>query len=153
MSRGVYAGVVVGGEKVEKQTTHDCQAKASSRGVSRSRLSEPCLYGSWQHPRERLLALETAGIALEEQALERAQFGTAEISPHGSDRRGGLGWKFAKQGLLPTLDLIDDRQQKLVPGPEVMQEHAVADAHRGRHVTQGPVADAAFGVFLDHRVE
>ena len=43
---------------------------------------------------------------------------------------GRLGWQLAQQGSLPALDLLDNRQQKFVPGAEVVKEHAVTGADR-----------------------
>ena len=71
-------------------------------------------------PGERLLALRAAGVALEEQALERAQLGPAQVGPHGGDPLDRVGGQVAEDAPLAPLYLLHDRQQQLVPRPEVV---------------------------------
>jgi hypothetical protein len=52
-----------------------------------------------------------------------------------------------------VLNLFDDSQQEVFSRPEVVQQHSVAGAHRGRDVTKGAVADAARRELLDERIE
>jgi hypothetical protein len=54
---------------------------------------------------------------------------------------------------LAALDLLDDSQQEILSRPEVVQQHSVAGADRGRDVTKGAVADAAGRELLDERIE
>src|SRR6185312_17191797 len=111
------------------------------------------LDGARQHARERLLALDAAGVALEEQPLERPQFRLAKVGPRSRNCRGWLGRQLGQQGSLTTLDLVDYRQQKLVPRAEVVKEHSVARADRRGDVAQRPVTDATRRDFFHHRVE
>ncbi len=145
--------MIIGGDQVKEQATHDGQSKAHQCRIGRPVVSEPSLDSPWQHPGERLLTLDAAGVALEEEALERAQLRPAKVGPHGCDRRGRLGRQLGQQGSLAALDLLDDRQQKLVSRAEVVQEHAVAGADRRGDVAKRSVTDATRRALRHHRVE
>ena len=51
-------------------------------------------------------------------------------------RVGRLGGGVGQHGHLPALDLIDDRQQQLVSGSEVVQQHSMAGADRLRDLAK-----------------
>ena len=119
--------------------------------VSTSR--QPGVDGAGQHARERLLALRAAGVALEEEPLERTQLRPADIGPHRGHRVGRLGGGVRKDRHLATLDLVDDGEQQLVTGPEVVQQHSVTGADGFGDLAKRPIADAAVGEGLDEGVE
>ena len=83
----------------------------TSDGSVVRRVGEPCLYGARQHACERLLPLDAAGVALEEQPLERPQFRLAKVGPHRCDCGGRLVGSSGSRAHLTALDLVDDRQQ------------------------------------------
>ena len=95
-------------------------------------LGEPAVDGRREQPRERRLALRRPGVALEEQPLERPQLGPAQVGPHGREGVGRVVGQLGERRRLAPLDLLDDREQQLVPRPEVVEEHAVARADRRR---------------------
>src|SRR5258708_7228916 len=130
LGRRVDSAAVVGGYQVEEQATHDRQPEAHQRWVVSPVIGKPRVHGPRQHPGERLLTLDAARVALEEEALEWAQVRPAKVGPHGGDRRGRFGWQLAQQSSLAALDLLDNRQQEFVPRAEVVMEHAVAGADR-----------------------
>ena len=54
---------------------------------------------------------------------------------------------------LAALDLLDDGEQQLVAGPEVVDEHPVAGADGVGDLAQRPAADPVAGEGLDEAVE
>jgi hypothetical protein len=115
--------------------------------------AEPPIDGLGVQPVERLLAVRPAGVALEEQPLERPDLGPAQVGPHRRHRLGRVVGKRGEHQLLATLDLRHDRHHQFVARTEVMDQHPVARAHRCGQITQRASADPTGGTGNDHRIE
>ncbi|GAB4964528.1 hypothetical protein JHV675_43700 [Mycobacterium avium subsp. hominissuis] len=116
-------------------------------------LAQPVVDGVGKHSGERLFALGGARVALEEEALEFAQLGSAQIGPHRGEALGRLAGQFGQHPHLPALHLLDDRQQQAFPGSEVVQQHSMTGADGLGHPAQRSVADAAGGELGDQAIE
>ena len=116
-------------------------------------LGEPAVDGTGNDTRERLFALGRAGVALEEEAFQLAQFGATKVGPHGGKAFGRIRRQIGTKRHLAALDLLDDRNQQIFSRSEVVQQHSMAGADRVGHVAQRSVADAAGGELFDERVE
>ena len=111
--------------------------------------SEPVVDGARQHPGEWLLAVQRAGVALEEQALCGPQGRIADPLPHHADDVAQLPVGRLQESLLVLLDGFDDGGHQPLSGAEVVDQHPVAGAHSGGDVAQRAVAQALAGEVVD----
>ena len=82
-----------------------------------------------------------------------SQFGATDVGPHGREVVGRVGRQIGEKGHLASLDLFDDRDEQILFGSEVVQQHSMAGADCLGHLAQRSVADAAGRELVDERVE
>jgi NAD(P)-binding Rossmann-like domain len=154
----IHAGLVLGGGKVQQEAADDGQSKPCHRRIECTAgdgrdLGQPAIDSTGDHSGKRLLALGGAGVALEKETFQLAQFGSTKVGPHGGKALGRICGQFRQQPHLVALDLLDDSHQEILSRPEVVQQHSVAGANRSGDVAQGAVADPARRELPDERIE
>jgi hypothetical protein len=97
-------------------------------------LGEPAVDSAGDHTGKRFLALGGAGVALEEEAFQMAQFGSMKVGPHGGKAFGRIRGQIVQERHLAALDLLNDRHEQILSGPEVVQQHPMACADRSGHL-------------------
>ncbi len=152
VQRGGRGGAIAGGHEVEQQPADHGQAEAAGGRIA-VLVDEPRRHRAGQQLVERRLPVGAAGIALEEQALERPQRGVAEVGPQRAEplvRRTSEG---GHELGLTGLHRLHDGDHQVLSRPEVVDQHPVAGADVLGDVAQRTVADAVLGAVGDDRRE
>jgi len=88
-------------------------------------------------------AAQGVRVQLEEQPFLRPQSRIAVMCPEPARVVRADRAHLAEGGAFRLLDGDGDRGEQSLPGPEVVQQHAVAGADRGRQLAQAQVRDPA----------
>ena len=92
------------------------------------------------------LALCRRGRSTRRRAARTGRSSGRRRSAHmAATASAGSSGRSASVGRLAALDLLDDGEQQLVAGPEVVEQHSVAGADRLGDLPQRAAADAAVG--------
>ena len=116
-------------------------------------LGEPAVDGAGHHAIERLLALGAAGVALEEEPFQMAQFGSVQVGPHRGEALRRIPW--AVRGAGPSGGARPPRRSPPADPLEIRSGAATFDGWCRRRRPPRAVSGRRCrrGELLDQRVE
>ena len=135
LSGRIDTGLVASGDQIQQQAANHGEPESCRGGLGKTfGEGQPIVDRSRNHPVEWLFPVGRSCVALEEEALEGAQFWPANVGPHRGEVIGGIRRQIGQDCHLASLDFLDDRDQHLFSRAEVMQQHSMTCADRGGYV-------------------